>query len=69
MTGTGNPYSYRKGEEAIPLDPHIQAFLEQTGLLYQTRSAPREPVIPLAELRVIDEMAKSMLAQANEREP
>jgi hypothetical protein len=29
MMGTGNPYSYRKGEEAMPLDPRIRAFNER----------------------------------------
>lgn len=35
----------------MPLDPRIRTFLEQTGLLTQAGSAPREPEILLAESR------------------
>ena len=35
----------------MPLDPRIQAFLEQTGLLTQPGSIPREPEVLLAEER------------------
>ncbi len=35
----------------MPLDPRIQVLLEQTGLLTQPGSAPREPEVLLAEER------------------
>lgn len=53
----------------MPLDPRVQAFLQQAGLLYQAGTPPREPMALLAELRANDERAKALLAQAAEREP
>jgi acetyl esterase len=53
----------------MPLDTRIQAFLEQTGLLTQAGSVPREPMVLLAESRANDERAKPMVALANELEP
>lgn len=53
----------------MPLDPRVRTFLEQTGLLYQAGSGPREPMALLTELRANDERAKTLLAQAGEREP
>ena len=35
----------------MPLDPHLQAFMEQTGLLMKPGKAPRRPEELLAELR------------------
>jgi len=35
----------------MPLDPHLQAFMEQTGLLMKPGKAPRGPEELLAELR------------------
>ena len=35
----------------MPLDPRLQSFLEQTGLLFQPGSIPREPEVFLAEER------------------
>jgi acetyl esterase len=49
----------------MPLDPRIQAFLEQTGLLVQPGSIPREPEVLLAE-----ERAKlAVVAPGSELEP
>ncbi len=49
----------------MPLDPRIQAFLEQTGLLTQPGSVPREPEVLLAE-----ERAKlAIVAPGSELEP
>src|SRR5438132_625279 len=59
----------QEGEETMPLDPRIQAFLEQTGLLAQAGSLPREPMVLLAELRANDERAKAIVALASERAP
>jgi len=53
----------------MPLDPRLQAFLEQTGLLTQPGSTPREPEVLLAELRANDEKAKPLVALASELEP
>lgn len=53
----------------MPLDPRIQAFLEQTKLLFKAGSIPREPMILLAELRANDERVKPLVAQAILREP
>ncbi len=53
----------------MPLDPRLQAFLEQTGLLTQPGSAPREPMVLLAESRANDEKAKPFVALASELEP
>ncbi len=41
----------------MPLDPRIQAFLEQAGLLTPPGSAPRAPEVLLAEMRANDEKA------------
>ena len=35
----------------MPLDPHLQAFMEQTVLLMKPGSVPRRPEVLLAELR------------------
>jgi acetyl esterase len=59
----------QKGEEAMPLDPRIQPFLEQTGLLMQPGSVPREPEVLLAAMRANDESAKSLVARADELAP
>jgi acetyl esterase len=53
----------------MPLDPRIQPFLEQTGLLMQPGSVPREPEVLLAAMRANDESAKSLVARADELAP
>ena len=53
----------------MPLDPRIQVFLEQAGLMAQAGSVPREPMVLLAELRANDERAKAIVALASEPEP
>ena len=53
----------------MSLDPRIQTFLEQTGLLFKTESLPREPLVLLAELRANDERVKPFVTQASLREP
>ena len=53
----------------MPLDPRIQAFLGQAGLLTQPGSTPRKPEILLAEQRAAAEKAKPMAALASELEP
>jgi len=53
----------------MPIDPRIQAFLGQAGLLTQPGSTPRKPEILLAEQRAAAEKAKPMAALASELEP
>ncbi len=53
----------------MPLDPRLQAFLEQAGLLAQPGSVPREPMVLLADVRANDEKAKAIAALASTREP
>src|SRR2546423_172368 len=53
----------------MPLDPRIQAFMEQAGLLVQAGSVPREQMVLLAEQRAAIEKAKPMAALAVELEP
>ena len=53
----------------MPLDPRLQAFLEQAKLLTQPGSVPREPMVLLAEERAAIEKAKPMAALAGQQEP
>jgi acetyl esterase len=53
----------------MPLDPRLQGFLEQAGLLMRPGSVPREPEVLLAEERANVEKVKSMVALASELEP
>jgi len=50
----------------MPLDPHLKAFMEQTGLLVKPGSAPRHPEILLTELR--ESVKQTTVAQDNTRE-
>ena len=47
----------------MPLDPRIQPFLEQAGLLFKPGSIPREPKALLAALRANDDKATQLAAQ------
>jgi acetyl esterase len=51
----------------MPLDPRIQAFLEQTGLLMKPGSIPRKPEVLLAEERA--KVKKTIAAPASTLEP
>ena len=53
----------------MPLDPRIQAFLEQAGLLTQPGSTPRKQEVLLAEQRATAEKSKPMAALTSELEP
>jgi acetyl esterase/lipase len=66
MDGVSNVHRFlQEGDATMPLDPHLQAFLEQTGLLLKPGSAPRKPAVILAE-----ERAKTpTLPPTNELEP
>jgi acetyl esterase len=60
---------FQEEGETMSLDPRIQAFLEQTGLLFKPGSMPREPMVLLAELRANDERVKPLVPEASTREP
>jgi acetyl esterase len=59
----------KQGGEIMSLDPRIQPFLEQAGLLIKPGSVPREPEVLLAEQRTNDERAKLLAAQNHELIP
>jgi acetyl esterase len=57
----------QEGEDVMPLDPRIQAFLEQAGLLMKPGSIPREPEVLLSDLRA--SAKKAIMALGSEAEP
>jgi acetyl esterase len=51
----------------MPLDPKLQAFMEQTGLLMEPGTVPRRPEILLAELR--ESVKQTTVALENTKVP
>ncbi len=57
----------QEGEKRMPLDPRLKTFMEQTGLLVESGSAPRRPEVLLAELR--ESVKQTAVVPDSTREP